>query len=54
MLKVEKIQDKVELLDMEVQATDPCKHFWVNNGWAGMYDCLSDCKDKTKKASDAY
>ncbi len=56
MIKVEKITEKVELLDVEVQKglPDYCKHDFVNKGWRGTYNCLYDCDDKTKMESDAY
>ncbi|MCR2043146.1 hypothetical protein [Anaerosalibacter massiliensis] len=53
MLKIKKIEEKMELLDVEAQA-DPCKFFWDNDGVAGLYDCLKDCKGKTPYASVKY
>lgn len=44
MLKVEKITEKLELLDVEVQAADPCKWYWEQGYGKGGYDCLIDCK----------
>lgn len=55
MLKIEKITEKVELLDVEVQS-DPCKFLFDQSGKkvAGLYDCSIDCKGKTPKGSVCY
>lgn len=55
MLKIEKITEKVELLDVEVQS-DPCKYLWDKSKHTveGMHDCLTDCKGRTPKASVCY
>lgn len=56
MLKVKKIEEKVELKDMEINA-DPCKYHWTQYHTAGRYDCLRDCKYKgvvSPYGSDRY
>ena len=55
MLKIEKITEKVDLLDVEVQS-DPCKYLFDKSKGRveGMYDCLTDCAGRTPKASVCY
>jgi hypothetical protein len=53
MLEIKKIEEKVELKDLEVQS-DPCKYFWNKSHVAGLYDCLEDCLHKTPKQSVCY
>lgn len=44
MIEVQKIKEKVELKDMEINA-DPCKYIWEDYGRRGGKDCLIDCVD---------
>lgn len=49
-LQIEKITDKIEIEEVEVQA-DPCK----NDPYNGIYDCLRDCSSGTSpKGTPAY
>lgn len=47
-LQIEKITDKIEIEEVEVQA-DPCK-----DKWFGTYDCYYDCKGGSPRQSTAY
>lgn len=48
-LQVSKIEDKIDLEDVEIQDSDPCKDKYL-----GIYDCLRDCANQTPRASEAY
>ncbi|MCR2043152.1 hypothetical protein [Anaerosalibacter massiliensis] len=48
MLKIEKIEEKIELLDVEAQA-DPCKYKYERDKVTGTYDCLHDCTKGGKR-----
>ncbi len=58
MIKIEKINEKIELLDVEVQGLpNYCKLEFENTGKKGQYNCLYDCNSGgqlSKYASDAY
>ncbi len=53
---VKKINNKVEIEDMEINASDPCKAFWLENGKTGQYDCNYDCGifNNSPEMSTAY
>lgn len=51
MIEVQKIKEKVELKDMEVNA-DRCKYYWTQYQIPGREDCLKDCG--TWPFQDAY
>lgn len=51
MLKIKKIQRKIEIKDVAVQ-DDPCRVSWDKYRIPGDYDCLYDCTDPTR--SGAY
>jgi hypothetical protein len=52
MLKIKKIQRKLEIKDVAVQ-NDPCYHWYVE-GYPGQYDCLVDCEPANPYASELY
>ena len=53
---VKNISNKIEIEDMEVNASDPCKILYDKNGQVGQYDCTDDCFNpfKPAEASVAY
>ncbi len=57
MIKIEKINEKIELLDVEIQS-EPCKMYFDKQHIRGKYDCMHDCIDgnghANKYGSDAY
>lgn len=53
MLHIKKIEEKIELQDVEVQA-DPCKWYYDNKDLISQIDCMTDCINKTPKGTVAY
>ncbi|MCU9807306.1 hypothetical protein LEQ06_03410 [Paraclostridium sp. AKS46] len=48
-LQIEKITDKIEIEEVEIQSSDPCK-----DKWFGVYNCYYDCEGGTPRLSSAY
>ena len=52
MLKIKKIQKRLEIKDVAVQS-DSCKWLWIGLGIVGGTDCLNDCNSSKHPASYA-
>ncbi|WP_343095120.1 hypothetical protein [Clostridioides difficile] len=53
MIHIKKIEEKIELQDVEVQA-DPCKWYYDKHGIISQIDCMVDCAGSTPKGTVAY
>lgn len=50
MLKIKKMQKRLEVKDVVMQDLNPCYVYYDNYDQPGLFDCLSDCHS----GKDAY